>query len=184
MLAGSKFRGEFEERIKAVISEITSKQGEIILFIDELHMLVGAGGGEGAMDAATCSSRPWPAVKRAIGATTLDEYRTRIERDLALQPPAGVRRPAGRQSRDPRDQARYEEHHNLTITDADRGRATLRALHLRSLPPGQGHRRRRSGEGAPPALRHQPRSRPAARIKRLHADEDKAALERDYETAR
>ena len=62
MLAGSKFRGEFEERIKAVMNEITSKQGEIILFIDELHMLVGAGGARGRWTPPTCSSRPWPAV--------------------------------------------------------------------------------------------------------------------------
>ena len=86
MLAGSKFRGEFEERIKAVVSEITSKKGEVILFIDELHMLVGAGGGEGAMDAANMLK---PALARgelrAIGATTLNEFRTRIERDPALE---------------------------------------------------------------------------------------------------
>ena len=86
MLAGSKFRGEFEERIKAVLTEIGQRKGEIILFIDELHMLVGAGGGEGAMDAANMLK---PALARgelrAIGATTLDEYRTRIERDPALE---------------------------------------------------------------------------------------------------
>ena len=124
MLAGSKFRGEFEERIKAVLSEITSKQGEIILFIDELHMLVGAGGGEGAMDAANMLK---PALARgelrAIGATTLDEYRTRIERDPALErrfQPVYVDQPDVKTAIEILKgiKSRYEEHHNLTITDA------------------------------------------------------------------
>jgi ATP-dependent Clp protease ATP-binding subunit ClpC len=194
MLAGSKFRGEFEERIKAVLSEITSKQGEIILFIDELHMLVGAGGGEGAMDAANMLK---PALARgelrAIGATTLDEYRTRIERDPALErrfQPVYVDQPDVKTAIEILKgiKSRYEEHHNLTITDAAiEGAATLsdRYISDRFLPDkaidvmdeAAAKVRLRRYATNPEAARR------AARIKRLHADEDKAALERDYETA-
>jgi len=86
LVAGSKFRGEFEERLKAVINEISKSEGRIVLFIDELHTLVGAGAAEGAMDASNLLK---PALARgelrAIGATTLDEYRKHIEKDAALE---------------------------------------------------------------------------------------------------
>ena len=86
LIAGAKFKGEFEERLKAVIKEVTSSDGNIVLFIDEIHTLVGAGGGEGAMDAANILK---PALARgelrAIGATTLDEYQKYFEKDKALE---------------------------------------------------------------------------------------------------
>ena len=86
LLAGAKYRGEFEERLKAVLTEITAGAGEIILFIDELHTLVGAGKAEGAMDASNMLK---PALARGelhcVGATTLDEYRKYIEKDAALE---------------------------------------------------------------------------------------------------
>ncbi|SOE22230.1 ATP-dependent Clp protease ATP-binding subunit ClpB [Spirosomataceae bacterium TFI 002] len=86
LVAGAKYKGEFEERLKAVIKEVTDSEGEIVLFIDEIHTLVGAGGGEGAMDAANLLK---PALARgelhAIGATTLKEYQKHIEKDKALE---------------------------------------------------------------------------------------------------
>ncbi|MGO3182218.1 MAG: ATP-dependent chaperone ClpB [Aequorivita sp.] len=86
LIAGAKYKGEFEERLKAVIKEVTSSDGDIVLFIDEIHTLVGAGGGQGAMDAANILK---PALARgelrAIGATTLDEYQKYFEKDKALE---------------------------------------------------------------------------------------------------
>src|SRR6266513_2279862 len=86
LVAGAKFRGEFEDRLKAVLKEVTDAAGQIILFIDELHTLVGAGAAEGAMDASNMLK---PALARGelrcVGATTLDEYRKRVEKDAALE---------------------------------------------------------------------------------------------------
>ena len=86
LIAGAKYKGEFEERLKNVIKEVVNSNGDILLFIDEIHTLVGAGGGEGAMDAANILK---PALARgelrAIGATTLDEYQKYFEKDKALE---------------------------------------------------------------------------------------------------
>jgi ATP-dependent Clp protease ATP-binding subunit ClpB len=124
MVAGSKYRGEFEERLKAVLSEITAAAGEIILFIDELHTLVGAGRAEGAMDASNMLK---PALARGelhcVGATTLDEYRKNIEKDAALArrfQPLYVSEPSVEDTisilRGVKE--KYELHHGVRITDA------------------------------------------------------------------
>lgn len=124
LVAGSKFRGEFEERLKAVMDEVKRAQGEIILFIDELHTVVGAGGAEGAIDASNMLK---PALARGelqvVGATTLDEYRKQIEKDAALErrfAPVLVGEPSVEDTilmlRGLRP--KYEVHHNLKITDS------------------------------------------------------------------
>jgi ATP-dependent Clp protease ATP-binding subunit ClpB len=124
LLAGSKYRGEFEERLKAVLEEISSADGRIILFIDELHTIVGAGAAEGAVDAANLL-KPMLArgELRAIGATTLDEYRKHIEKDAALErrfAPVFVGEPSVPDTiailRGLRE--RYEVHHGVRIMDA------------------------------------------------------------------
>jgi ATP-dependent Clp protease ATP-binding subunit ClpB len=124
LLAGSKYRGEFEERLKAVLTEIQSAAGEIVLFIDELHTIVGAGAAEGAVDAANML-KPMLArgELRCIGATTLDEYRRHIEKDAALErrfQPVFVGEPSVSDTiailRGLKE--RYEAHHGVAIRDA------------------------------------------------------------------
>ena len=124
MLAGSKYRGEFEERLKAVLTEVQNAAGELILFIDELHTIVGAGAAEGAVDAANML-KPMLArgELRAIGATTLDEYRKHIEKDAALErrfQPVVVGEPSVADTiailRGLKE--RYEAHHGVRIRDA------------------------------------------------------------------
>jgi len=123
LLAGSKYRGEFEERMKAVLAEISASEGQIILFIDELHTIVGAGAAEGAVDAANML-KPMLArgELRAIGATTLDEYRKHIEKDAALErrfQPVMVGEPSVADTvailRGLKE--RYEVHHGVRISD-------------------------------------------------------------------
>ena len=122
MIAGTKYRGEFEERIKKVIEELTAKK-DTILFIDEMHMLMGAGAAEGAADAANILK---PALSRGevqvIGATTLDEYRKNIEKDAALErrfQPVQINEPSAEDAveilKGLRD--KYEAHHRIKIPD-------------------------------------------------------------------
>ncbi len=124
LIAGAKFKGEFEERLKAVIKEVTTSNGDIVLFIDEIHTLVGAGGGQGAMDAANILK---PALARgelrAIGATTLDEYQKYFEKDKALErrfQKVMVNEPDVESAisilRGIKD--KYEAHHKVQIKDA------------------------------------------------------------------
>ena len=123
LVAGAKYRGEFEERLKAVLKEITSAEGEILLFVDEMHTVVGAGAAEGAMDAGNMLK---PMLARGelhmIGATTLDEYRQHIEKDAALErrfQPLLVQEPSVEDTisilRGLKE--RYEIHHGVRITD-------------------------------------------------------------------
>jgi ATP-dependent Clp protease ATP-binding subunit ClpC len=123
MVAGSKFRGEFEERLKSVMDEIRRAEGEVIIFIDELHQVVGAGAAEGAIDASTMMK---PALARGelrvIGATTLDEYRKHIEKDPALErrfSPVFLDEPSPDETIEILRgiRAKYEAHHKVTISD-------------------------------------------------------------------
>jgi ATP-dependent Clp protease ATP-binding subunit ClpB len=143
MVAGAKFRGEFEERLKAVLKEVTAAEGQIVLFIDEMHTIVGAGAAEGAMDAGNMLK---PALARgelhAIGATTADEYRKHIEKDAALErrfQPVFVGEPSVADTisilRGLKE--RYELHHKVRIQDAalvEAARLSSRYITDRYLP--------------------------------------------------
>ena len=124
MVAGSKFRGEFEERLKAVMDEVKEAQGEVVLFIDEIHTVVGAGAAEGAIDASNMMK---PALARGelqvVGATTPDEYRKHIEKDTALErrfQPVWVEEPSVETAVEMLKalRPRYEAHHKVTVNDS------------------------------------------------------------------
>ena len=194
MLAGSRFRGEFEERLKTTIEEIQRSEGEIILFIDELHQVVGAGAASGAMDAGNMMK---PALARGelqtVGATTMDEYRQQIERDSALDrrfAPIFVDEPNVEDTIDMlyglRD--RYEAHHNVNIADdAIEASARLSARYLteRKLPDKAidlldeaSAKLRVALFSMPPYLKEMRGS-----IEQLAMEEQAAGLSRDYERA-
>ena len=188
MLAGAKYRGEFEDRLKAVLKEIEDSQGQIILFIDELHTLVGAGAAEGAIDASNMLK---PALARgelrAIGATTLNEYRKYIEKDAALERRFQIVFVGEPNVEDTIAilrglKERYEVHHGVRIKDsAIVAAATLVApLHHRPLPAGQGHRpdRRSGGIAAHPDRFHAHRNRSAGAPRHAARNREAGAEER------
>ncbi len=194
MLAGSRFRGEFEERLKATIEEVQRAEGEIILFIDELHQVVGAGAAQGALDAGNMMK---PALARGelqcIGATTLDEYRQYIEKDSALDrrfAPVYVEEPSVDETIDMlfglRD--RYEAHHKVTISDeavVAAARLADRYVTERRLPDKAidlldeaAAKLRVALYSLPPRLKEM-----QAVLQRLTADEEAAGMAREYERA-
>jgi len=194
MVAGSKFRGEFEERLKAVMDEIRRASGEVIIFIDEVHQVVGAGAAEGSIDASTMMK---PALARgelrAIGATTPDEYRKYIEKDKALErrfAPVWVDQPSVVDTisilRGLRP--RYEEHHKVEITDdalEAAARLSERYLTERFLPDKAidlideaASKKVIEAQGMTPELRDLKR-----RLDELAAETEAAAQRQDYEEA-
>jgi ATP-dependent Clp protease ATP-binding subunit ClpC len=194
MIAGSRFRGEFEERLKAAIEEIQRAEGEVILMIDELHTVVGAGSAQGAMDASNMLK---PALARGelqcVGATTLDEYHKYIEKDSALErrfAPVYVEEPSIEETIEMlqglRD--RYEAHHKVRFSDAAlvaAARLGQRYVTDRHLPDKAidlmdeaAAKLRVALYSLPPELKDL-----KVEVDRLMAEEEQAGIERDYERA-
>ena len=194
MLAGSRFRGEFEERLKATIEEVQRAEGEIILFIDELHQVVGAGAAQGALDAGNMMK---PALARGelqcIGATTLDEYRQHIEKDSALDrrfAPVYVEEPSVDDTIEMlfglRD--RYEAHHKVTIADdavVAAARLADRYISDRKLPDKAIDLLDEAASRLRVALYSLPQQLKELKdaIGRLKADMEAASMAQDFQTA-
>lgn len=194
LVAGSKFRGEFEERLKAVMDEVRRAQGEIILFIDELHTVVGAGAAEGAIDASNMLK---PALARGelqcVGATTLDEYRRYIEKDAALErrfQPVFLEEPSVDITIEMLEGLRpkYESHHKIQITDAALAAAAQlsdRYVSGRFLPDKAidlideaAAKLRIDSESYPPEIKEL-----GQRLRHVTDEEEAVSQRRDYERA-
>ena len=194
LVAGSKFRGEFEERLKAVMDEIRQARGEIVLFIDEMHTVVGAGAAEGAIDASNMLK---PALARGelqcVGATTLDEYREHIEKDAALErrlQPVYIGEPSLEATIEMLRglRPRYEAHHKIQITDSAIEAAVQlgqRYISDRYLPDKAvdlideaASKLRIDTESAPAEVKELEK-----RVKQLVHEEEAASQRREYERA-